>query len=76
MKNTDLMIVLHHLITIRELQVVEVAHLGVKDQDTLKKAQRIHTLRKLPDQYTIPKTVILHTNLRLHQQGAINVSSP
>ena len=70
------MIVLHHLITIRELQVAEVAHLGVKDQDTLKKAQRIHTLRKLRDQYTIPKTVILHTNLRLHQQGAINVSSP
>ena len=69
------MIVRHHLITIRELQVVEVAHLGVRDQDTLKKVQQIHTLPKLPDRYTIPKTVILHTSHRLLRLGVTNVST-
>ena len=69
------MIVRHHLITILVLRVVEeVELLEVRDRVTLRRAQQILTPLKLRDQCTIRKMDILHTNLRLHQLGAINVS--
>ena len=75
-RTMDLMIVPRHQITILEhLVAEEVERQEVKAQDILKKARRILILHKLLDQYTILKMGILHTNLRLHRQEAINVSA-
>ena len=75
MKTMASMIVRHHLITILVLRVVEeVELLEARDRVILRRAQQILTPLKLRDQCTIRKMDILHTNLRLHQLGAINVS--
>ena len=75
MKTMASMIVRHHLITILVLLVVEeVEPLEDKDRVILRRAQQILTPLKLRDPCTIRKMDILHTNRRLHQLGAINVS--